>query len=362
MLKKLSQLTFLAVSLISTGILPAQSVIPQMGIQETFIEGEFNQVNQILNQNIILGIIYLADREESLIPNFNIQDSFNNNSNEVNQTITQNFPFFPQESNNFDLDNFNLDLSLNTIQSSIQITFLEGNNNFVVQQSQQNILDFFWFDEPEDDNLLDRKLEAIIEPILFEQALDTIQSSVQDLFIFGNENLVNQEVNQNIINLLLLDNSLKFNQVYLENLDDFFDDHPAQLVIQETFIINQGKNNQVNQVIKQTINDFFFLDATLLSSNNDYTLSPNKQINPNFDIERLISNILDKTVINANQINQQNVLIIGDDNQTIQVNNQEITVSVPEYDSPYLILFIGVIVLFRISKKDSYLSDNCGEV
>jgi hypothetical protein len=353
-LKKLSQLTFLTVSLISANSLPAQSVILQMGIQETFIEGEYNQVNQIFNQNITLGIIYLPDREGSLIPNFNLQDSFvNKNNNEIKQIIKQNFSFFTQVRNNFNLDNFNLDLSLNSIQSSIQVTFIEGNNNFVQQKSQQNIVDLFLFHNWENNNLLNLESEDILEIILFDEALDSLQSIGQDIIIFGNQNLVSQEINQNLINLLFLDDSLYLNQIILEKLDNLFDNNPAQLVIQETFIINQGENNQVNQIINQTISDLFFLTPTLPILNNDYSLDQNQQNLANFDIEGFLSNILEESIINAHQINEQNVFIIGNENKSKQVNNQAIIATVPENNSSSIILLIGIIGLSQIAKEKS---------
>ena len=67
---------------------PANAQIPQTSIQEILIEGEFNQVNQKLNQSLNLYFIYLPYIKESVIPTFNIQGIFlDDSNNQVNQNI-----------------------------------------------------------------------------------------------------------------------------------------------------------------------------------------------------------------------------------------------------------------------------------
>lgn len=352
MFKKFVQFTLILTTFLTTNNLPAQSLIPQMGVQETFLEGESNLVNQILNQNLALGFIYLPDLEAFLLPNFNIQGIFmTNNNNKVNQRINQIFPDFQQD-NESNFNSFNQDLVLDGLQFSTQETFIEGDSNLVNQQSEQTFTDFFWLDGWENDSSFNLELEDFIEPILLDIGLDSFQVTVQDTWVYGDNNLVNQEVSQSITNLLFIDEPLNSSEFSPELINLLLNDDPFQFTIQETFL-NEGENNLVNQTINQTVTDLFFIDTTLFTDNRVPYLSSNEislENSTNFDIDEFINNILNESMINANQINRQDALVIGDENQVNQENNQELTVSVPENNSPYIILLIGIIG-YKLRKK-----------
>ena len=108
--------TFLGLASISlfsfTTNLPASAEIPQTSLQEILIEGEFNQVNQELNQNLNLHFIYLPSIEKSVIPIFNIQETFlDNPNNQVKQGINQNILDFSLSETS--LSSFNVNDFLN---------------------------------------------------------------------------------------------------------------------------------------------------------------------------------------------------------------------------------------------------------
>ena len=360
--------TFLGLASISlfslNNNLPANANIPQTSIQEILIKGELNQVNQQLNQNLNLNFIYLPQIEESVIPTFNLQGTFlENSNNQVNQTLGQNvldYQLFETNLGNFNINDFlNNDNILDGGQFISQEVLVEGNSNLITQESSQLLTDFVWLDQSigltEDEDF-----SQFINKLLFEQELDSLQFGLQDSLIFGNNNIVSQTIDQTL-------NSFIFTN---HNLNSFFDSNflkaeieldPVQFTIQETFI-NFGQNNLISQTINQFINDISFVDASiftpkepLFTQNNNSTTATSNSVD--FDIDAFIDGILilNSTTIEANQINRQQIKIMGDENRETQNNVQVAVVSVPEPSSSRIMIvlsvIIGVISYFKKEKK-----------
>ncbi|MEM8779486.1 MAG: hypothetical protein AAGF26_11570, partial [Cyanobacteria bacterium P01_G01_bin.49] len=325
------------------------ATIPQTVIQEVFIDGEFNEINQRIDQNIVFNFIYFPEIEESVIPNLNFQGLFlneeNNGSNQVTQQLNQTiFDLGLDETNltNFGVDNFlNNDNVLDGSQFNLQSALLEGNSNVVTQKSQQefsHILDLSQFDE----TTKNATFSELIGKILYPKELDSLQFGLQDTVIIGDRNFVSQTIEQTLIYSIITPHNFNFQGLDLD---------PIQFTIQETFI-NQD-DNLINQTINQFINDVALFEVNLDHHNNQI-LSSNETI-IEFDIETFINKIIGETTINAEQTNRQEVEIIGNDNTATQNNLQILAKPIPEPSTVkmlYLIIITGCLHL--VSKISAF--------
>ena len=330
---------------------PANAQIPQTSIQEILIEGEFNQVNQQLNQRLNLNFIYLPYIEESVISTFNIQGAFlDNPNNQVNQGINQNildFSLSETSLSSFDLNDFlNDDDILNGKQFITQEVSIKGDLNSITQNSSQALTDFTWLDTSiaaiENNNFSD-----FLDNLLVSQELDSFQFGLQDTLILGDNNIVSQNIDQTFNNYIFTNN----------NLDSLFDTNAinenigldfAQFTIQETFV-DLGQNSLITQTINQEINDISFIDTSSFFEQNNKTIV-GKNNSVEFDIDAFINGILKDTIVEATQTNSQLSKTIGNENIAAQENVQVLVVSVPE---PSFVKVMGLL-LFIIGMRSCH--------
>ncbi|MEL4897327.1 hypothetical protein [Crocosphaera sp. Alani8] len=350
----------------------AEAAIPQGSFQEIYIEGYSNEVNQQLNQTLNINFIDFSGMEDSVIPNFNIQGSFlDNPNNEVNQAINQNvldLGLVPLNLSNFSTSDFiGNDNVLNGVQFAEQQVFIQGDNNYADQQSSQSLTNsFLWEPLTEIEELADFK--QFLSELLNSKELDSLQFSSQDTVLFGNNNIVNQNITQTLDILIFseLDLDLLFATEILGE-DDFL--NPTQFTIQETFISDGGGNfitRNINQSIKQIsmVESSIFLDESY-----SFPVFPNTSTEENnlidFPIDSFINEVLNNTIIEAEQINSQFIEIIGDSNENTQqneqvldlitdqessdfsANEQESVVSVPESSNLKVILLLPIIIAIK---------------
>ena len=357
MLNKASQLALVSATFVVLTNFPmlAGATIPQTTVQENFIEGDNNTVNQKLHQTIVLKLVEIPGLEDSVIPNLTIQNAFIPSGNTLNQKIDRTIPNFfsfnkdfsttgkadRQSSDfmSFGIENFlNSNGVLNGIQFGTQETLIDGNNNLSNQNISQNFTQLFLFNNPKDNlntsnedskanGLLNFDLNQIIKAFSLNLGLDSWQFGLQDNSIFGNNNSVSQEIDQTITDFLLVDG--KFSSAINNTVVK-----PIQFTIQETFI-PKGKNNTVNQEIEQNITDLSVLNPNGFSNS---VLDNNNLLGEsvNFDIDKFINIILNETVVNASQISRQAAVIEGDNNRSNQAIAQ--TIGIPE---PLTILGTG---------------------
>ncbi len=352
--------------------LPTKAQIPQGSFQQIYIEGDFNQVTQELNQNLNLHFVDVPDFEMAVIPSFNIQGAFlDNSNNEVVQGINQsvfNSHLMPLNLTDLTVDDFiGNDNSFNGVQFNEQQVFIEGNHNISEQQSNQELTNFFLLEPP--NNLTNSTyIDQFFDELLESQSLDSFQFSSQDALLFGNNNLVGQNITQTFDIFIFFDSnsntSFKTDIWREENLLK-----PIQLTIQETFI-DVSENNYIIQSINQSIENISFMEFDTLSAN--HLLSSLKNINNDshylgeFPIDSFINEILNETIIEAKQINRQFLEVIGNSNENSQeneqildlmtneqlldltINEQELSVSIPEPSNLTLILVLSVIIAGRL--------------
>lgn len=344
-----------SISLFGVTNLPVGAEIPQTGIQEILIEGEFNTINQQLTQQLNLNFISFPSLEESVIPVVNIQDSFlDNPNNNVTQAINQNvfgFPLVETSLGNFDINKFtNYDNVLNGLQFITQEAFIEGERNSITQQSSQNLTDFFWLDQPS--NLTDdMTFSQFMTDFLLEQTLDSLQFGLQDIFVFGNENIVSQTIDQTLDAFIFTDNDF---DVFEDETNIVEIESPVQFTIQETFILNEetginlSENNLVSQSINQAISNISFFNIENFFPTQNFNSTSNVL---EFDIDAFIEAILTDTLVEATQINRQRATQIGDENTITQNNVQELVVGVPEPSPGKMLGVLLVIVGIRTVYK-----------
>ncbi len=339
--------------------LPANANIPQTSIQEILIQGESNKVYQELNQSLNLNFIYLPEIEQSVLPTFNIQGVFLDNlNNQVTQSINQNildFQLLETSLINFDSNDFlNNDGILNGEQFITQEVFTEGNNNLITQQSDQNLTDFVWLDRFTS-TTEDKDFNYLLNEILVEQKLDSLQFALQDTFIFGNENTVYQTIDQTLNSFIFTNNDIS-NLLETNIADEVIELDPVQFTIQETFI-DFGQKNWISQTINQVIGDVSFIDASFLTQkdpiiqeNGSALVEVNNSIN--FDIDAFIEDILNNTTVEATQTNRQIIEVTGNENIRIQNNSQELVVSVSEPNTGRItILFLFIMGIVSYGRK-----------
>ncbi|MDJ0579594.1 hypothetical protein [Crocosphaera sp.] len=354
--------------------LSTKAEIPQGSFQQIYIEGDFNQVTQQLNQNLNLHFINVPDFEMAVIPNFNIQGEFlDNTNNEVTQGINQlvfNSHLMPLISTDLTIKNFlGDDNILNGVQFNEQRAFIKGNANITAQVSNQNITDFFLLelsDNATDSNDVSQFLDELLESKL----LDSFQFSSQDSLLFGDNNIIDQSITQTF-DIFIFSNtnsntSFEINIWREENLL-----MPTQLTIQETFI-NFSKNNYIIQSINQSIDNISFLEFDSVTQNYLLPSFLNTNIDSNnldeFPIDIFINEILNNTIIDSQQINRQFLEVIGNNNKKSQeneqilelisneklleltelteltINEQQLSVSIPEPSNLKMLLVLSVLL------------------
>ncbi|EAZ91662.1 hypothetical protein [Crocosphaera chwakensis] len=338
---------------------PVNAQIPQTEIQSVVLGGEFNEISQQINQYLNLNFVYFPQVQQSVIsiPNLNIQQTFlDNPNNQFIQEKNQNFLEFPLRETSlvsFDLNDFlNNDNTLTGKQFITQEVFVEGNSNIITQKSSQTLTDFFWLDESsgitEDDNLL-----QFLDKLLASQALDSLQFGLQDTFVFGNDNQVSQLIDQTFESFIFTpyDFDSWFNN-NLTNQDIGLD--PVQFTVQNTSIIEDSltpvsQNNLISQTLNQVISGISFINPTTLSQNQGF-VDPNNNLlagansSVNFDINDFIDGILKNTNIEVTQKNQQSITISGDQNTSTQENEQVSAVSVPEPSIVSMMVVLGIMI------------------
>lgn len=355
--------------------LSTKAQIPQGNFQQIYIEGNFNQVTQQLNQNLNLHFVDVPDFEISAIPNFNIQGTFlDNPNNEVAQGINQsvfNSNLMPINLTDLTINDFiGNDNVLNGVQFNEQQAFIQGNQNISEQLSDQNLTDFFLLelsDQITDTNYIDQFISELLE----SQLLDSFQFSSQDALLFGNNNIVEQSITQTFDIFIFFDS----NSNGLFETDSWREENflkPIQLTIQETFI-DVSENNYIIQSIDQSIENVSFMEFDTVSQNHLLPSFNNTSIDSNnlgeFPIDIFINEILNNTIIEGQQINRQFLEVIGNSNENSQeneqilelitneqlldltINQQELSVSIPEPSNLRMILVLSVIIGVVLPKQ-----------
>ncbi len=328
--------------------------IPQASFQEIYIEGYSNQVIQELNQNLNLNFISIPEIEGELIPNFNIQGTFlDNPNNEVNQEINQNvfnLSLIPLSLTSFGVNDFlGDDNVLNGVQFNEQQAFVQGDNNLTNQLSSQTLTEFFLL-EQSDEITEPKYFHQLLTELLDSQLLDSFQFGSQDTLLFGHNNVVNQSLTQTFDIFIFLtsdSNPLLSTDAWTEaNLLK-----PIQLTIQETFI-DVSENNFISQTINQSLNKISLIESSIFSPKN-HLLPGFKTTNigsdnlVELDIDVFINEILNNTIIEGKQINRQLVEVIGNSNESLQENEQELIVSIPEPSNLRMMVVLSVIICIR---------------
>ncbi|MDJ0510694.1 MAG: hypothetical protein QNJ64_15785 [Crocosphaera sp.] len=348
--------------------LATKAQIPQGSFQQVYIEGNYNQVTQALNQNLNLNFIDIPDFDSSVIPNFNIQGTFlDNPNNQVVQGINQSVfksNLIPLSLTDLTINDFiGYDNVLNGGQFNEQSVFIEGDDNIGTQLSYQNFANFFLLEKSE---LMTETnyLAEFIGKLLESQLLDSFQFSSQDTLLFGNHNIVQQSITQNFDVFIFSD--FNYNPL-LENdlLTKENSLKPVQFTIQETFI-NVSENNYITQNIHQSIENISVSEFNTLSKNDLLQSLTNNNINSNdlgeFPIDIFVDEILNNTIIESQQINRQVLEVIGNNNESSQeneqildlitnekslqltVNEQESIPSIPEPSNLKMLLVLAVMI------------------
>lgn len=305
--------------------------VPQGIFQQIYVEGYSNQVTQQLNQTLNLHFIDLPEVKGSVIPNINIQGTFlDNPNNEVNQVINQNvvdLGLIPLNSTNFMINDFiGNDKVLNGVQFSEQQVLIQGNNNLSNQINSQNLSNFILLEQS--NKIVETEdFSQFISQLLESQLLDSFQFSSQDSLVFGDRNIVNQNISQTIDTFIFFASDIQLLlDTNIGKANNFV--KPNQFIIQETFI-NASDNNIITQRINQSIQQLSWIEYGI-SSDDNYLLSEFKREKiqsdnlVEFSIDAFIDEILNNTIIEGQQINRQFLEVIGNSNQNLQENEQVI--------------------------------------
>jgi len=174
---------------------------PQLSLQESFVfEGTGNVVFQDLNQLLTFVPITIPDSFE--------QDEALQAS--LQAIIENNYKTSPQsEQSGEKKDNNNNDRATATntgtdeqstspIQLSFQTVDLLGNDNALLQDSEQLVADFFFFEESSD-------LGDFFQSVAQDLLLSSLKFAFQDIIIEGNDNFIEQSINQTITAFVFLD-------------------------------------------------------------------------------------------------------------------------------------------------------------
>ncbi len=313
------------------GFVTPALAIPQTTIQEVFIDGNDNTIQQDLFQQINFNLVLLPEVETTLFPQVQIQGDFvNGENNDIQQSIDQFIPDFlvPFATSLDETLTFDPLDDLNSVQFTSQLVDIIGNDNETFQFSEQTFITSVDFT---DSNFLG--IEEFIDTVFNDNLLDGIQFGIQDLIVTGDGNFVEQSITQTIETFFILDGDLDLDLASL--LTDEINS-PLQFSIQETFI-QPGNDNIVSQSISQVIGDISEFNLSLLEEDTTGL--------DDFDIDSFIDTVLNQADINTTQFNPQSIVIEGDENFESQTNSQTIN-TIPESDSTNAILFFGILAIF----------------
>ncbi|ACB51424.1 hypothetical protein cce_2074 [Crocosphaera subtropica ATCC 51142] len=363
--QNLNWVGFTSMTVVSLTAFTANAQIPQTAIQEVLIQGSSNEVNQQLTQTFFLNFVYLPQIEPSDIPELNIQGSFlDNTNNEVIQQIGKtvlDFPLVESRLTSFSIEDFvNHDGTLNGNQYSTQQALIgnsqetNNQNNTISQISYQTLTNFFWLDDSSG-MTGEENFNQFLEKLLTHQKLDSLQFSLQDAIVYGDNNIISQTVEQTFHHFILTNQTLDFSSE-LNDLDPSLGLDPIQFLIQETFTIDPSNNISANNLVTQRINQLIG-GTSFFNTNSLHSVLPSSQLSEvetnslvDFDIDAFIEAILNDITIATTQISRQTSEILGDENEVFQSNTQVLVTTVPEPNSLKMLLsmaIMGAIALLR---------------
>ncbi|MEO0948138.1 MAG: calcium-binding protein [Cyanobacteria bacterium J06641_5] len=344
----------------------ADFFVPQASVQEAFVvEGIGNDIFQQLTQNLIFIPVGIPELDENEILQASLQNLFAEPDDlaDVSQFLTQTGPqailpdvdgeedsFFENALDGIDdfiddlfdnLENlfggddddsnisddeepdtaaiigadltaeFFADETLAAAQLAFQEVDILGDGNTVLQFSEQAIADVSLFDG----NANDGSFEDFLARTAGNLLLDSLQFALQDVIIQGNNNVVDQLLDQTIAAYIFLDT------------DELAEVAPlTQFAIQETFLGNGSgviEDNFVTQDILQSVeidlsySDAFNLDFST-TAGSDASLS-------NFDIDTFVGTVLGEDIaVTGTQTSFQSTVITGDNNFQVQDEEQDL--------------------------------------
>ncbi|ERN41040.1 hypothetical protein KR51_00022970 [Rubidibacter lacunae KORDI 51-2] len=313
------------------------AAIPQFNIQEVFIfEGEENQVSQTINQTIFFLGVTPSALESSPLAQFFIQDEFDlGNENQIEQGIEQTAPVIPLFPNRLDsdisdpfsleVDRFlNADESLDSLQFVSQEADVLGNENEVVQETQQELVIPFAIDlglANGSNDFLDGGIEDLAATISDSGVLDALQFGIQEILIEGDGNVIRQQIDQILISLIVLD------EADIASLSESAGS-PTQFAIQETFAGEEAGLANDNAIAQSGTQTIFFEPLGVAG---EIETSTGRELNDaELDIDNFIATILGQTQIDSVQTTAQRATPTGNGSQQVQEANQELIVEGPK--------------------------------
>ena len=206
---------------------------------------------------------------------------------------------------------FFADDTLAAAQIAFQEVDILGDGNTVLQASDQAIADVFLFEEDTGDG----SFEDFLERTAGDLFLDSLQFALQDVIVQGNDNVVDQVLDQTIAAYIFFDT------------DELAEVAPlTQFAIQETFLgdgSGVAEDNFITQDILQSIEvDLSYSNAF------DLDFSPTAGSNAslsNFDIDTFIGTVLSEDItVTGTQTSFQSTVITGDNNFQVQDEVQDL--------------------------------------
>lgn len=305
-------------------------LVPQVSVQETFIvEGFGNTILQDLEQSLVfIPLIFPdldEDPDEDEVLQAALQGTFADADDrfDVEQTLEQIAPQFAIFGENEDRDFANLaaelfeDGALAATQLGVQTVDILGDANTVFQENQQLVADLLLFEGEEESGDLEDFLERAAGDLL----LDSLQFALQDIIVTGNENDVEQTIDQTIAAFVFLDEDEIENNANL-----------AQFSIQETFL-GDGTTITDDNFVTQEITQSITVDLTFSDGPDGFvipTVSDNRIDLPEFDIDAFVGELLgDEILLTGPQSSFQDAFITGNDNLVVQEDVQESIETVP---------------------------------
>lgn len=292
---------------------------PQLSLQESFVfEGTGNVIFQDLNQLLTFVPITIPDsfeQDEALQASLQAITETKNDNNllTIEQTSPQSEQSGEKKDNNNDdratVTNTGTDeQSTSPIQLSFQTVDLLGDDNTIQQESQQLVADLFFFEEERSD------LGDFFESVAQDLLLSSLQFAFQDIIIEGDDNFIEQSINQTITAFVFLDeeeiiNNTNFTQVSIPEI--FLGD--GTTVVDDNLI-----SQDTTQSIALNLN---FSDEPIISNNGEGQID----VLSDFPIDTLINEIISEEILEiATQTSFQDAFITGDNNFIIQEEIQEL--------------------------------------
>ena len=210
---------------------------------------------------------------------------------------------------------FFADDRLAAAQLAFQEVDILGSGNTVLQFSEQAIADVFLFEGDAGAGSFEDFLERTADDLL----LDSLQFALQDTIIAGDDNLVEQQLDQTIAAFIFLD------------ADELAAAAPlTQFAIQETFLGNGSsvvEDNFVTQDLLQSIEIDFSFSTEFTEADSDlFTATDSSDvILPNFDIDTFIGTVLSEDIVATGiQTSFQTTVVTGDENLQVQEETQDL--------------------------------------